>query len=72
VLVECEGVRWPDPIPPARIPSPQGCRVIFDAPRAGVRVTYRFPREVYDEPDWQALDLRVREWIKARSASPFP
>ena len=44
----------------------------FDAPNAGVRVTYRFRREVYDEPDWQALDLRVREWIAARAASPFP
>lgn len=73
LLVQCWGARWPDPIPPGRIPSPpQPCEVTFDAPRAGVRVRYRFPREVYDEPDWQTLDLRVREWIAARAASPFP
>jgi hypothetical protein len=34
-----------------------------------VRVRYSFPREVYDEPDWQALDLRVREWIAERAAA---
>ncbi len=72
LLVECRGERWPDPIPPARIAYAQQCQVTFDAPRAGVRVSYRFPREVYDEPDWQALDRRVREWIAARTASPFP
>ena len=72
LLVECWGARWPDPVPPGRIQSPRICRAAFDTPRAGVRVRYRFPREVYDEPDWQALDLRVREWIAARAASPFP
>lgn len=72
LLVECWGARWPDPVPPGRIQSPQICRAAFDTPRAGVRVRYRFPREVYDEADWQALDLRVREWIAARAASPFP
>ena len=72
LLVECWGARWPDPIPPARIPHPQPCRVTFDAPRAGVRVRYSFRREVYDEPDWQALDLRVREWIAARTVAETP
>jgi hypothetical protein len=72
LLVECRGVRWPDPIPPPRIPYAQTCHVTFDAPRAGVRVIYRFPREVYDEPDWQALDERVREWIAARTVTEAP
>ncbi|WP_343896012.1 hypothetical protein [Craurococcus roseus] len=72
LLVECDTGRWPDPPQPGRGPASHFCRVTFDAPRVGVRVRYRFPREIYDEPDWQALDLRVREWIAARAASPFP
>lgn len=72
LLVECDAARWPDPIPQERSQSAHRCRVNFHAPRAGVRVRYSFRREVYDEPDWQALDLRVREWIRERSASPFP
>lgn len=68
LLVECWGARWPDPIPPARIAYAQQCQVTFDAPRAGGRVRYRFPREVYNEPDWQALYLRVRRWIEERAS----
>jgi hypothetical protein len=29
-------------------------------------------REIYEEPDWQALDLRVREWIAARTLAETP
>jgi hypothetical protein len=67
LLVECWGARWPDPIPPARIPHPQPCQVTFDAPRAGVRVTHRFPREVYDEPDWRRSTCACAKWIAART-----
>jgi hypothetical protein len=39
-----------------------------------VRVTYRyrFQREIHDKPDWQALDLRVLEWIAARTVTEAP
>ena len=67
LLVECWGASWPDPIPPARIPHPQPCQVTFDAPRAGVRVTHRFPREVYDEPDWRRSTCACAKWIAART-----
>lgn len=72
LLVECNDARWSDPIAPGRPRSLHFCTATLNAPRAGVHVIYSFPREVYDEADWQALDLRVREWITARAASPFP
>jgi hypothetical protein len=72
LLVECDTARWPDPVSPGRPRSLHFCAVLFDAPRAGVRVIYSFPREVNDEPDWQALDLRVRGWIAARTVPEAP
>jgi hypothetical protein len=71
LLVECHTARWPNPTPPERIQSPHTCEVNFRLSHAGVAVNYRFPREIFDEPDWQALDLRVRRWIQERTA-PAP
>jgi len=68
LLVDCDSARWPNPTPPERIQSPHTCRVRFHLTHEGVRVIYRFPREIFDEPDWQALDLRVRRWIRERTA----
>ena len=56
LLVACDTTHCPDPIPQGRPRSFHFCGVTFDAPRAGVRVIYSFPREAYDEPDWQALE----------------
>jgi hypothetical protein len=70
LLVECDTARWPNPTPPERIQPPHTCQVSFHLARASVRVTYRFSREIFDEPDWQALDLRVRGWIAARTVTP--
>ncbi|BDG71909.1 hypothetical protein [Roseomonas fluvialis] len=68
LLVECHTARSPNPTPPERIQSPHTCEVNFHLSHAGVAVNYRFPREIFDEPDWQALDLRVRHWIQERTA----
>jgi hypothetical protein len=67
LLVECFTGRWPNPDGPGRVAAPHVCAVSFHLSAADVRVTYRFQREIYDEPDWQALDLRVRKWTAARA-----
>jgi hypothetical protein len=63
--------RAPRPLRPEGSGCPAGARYFFRVDGL-VRVTFRFQREIHDEPNWQALDLRVREWIAERTVTEAP
>lgn len=65
LFVDCSFV-WerPEPVPPPGAGGWTECRVLYRF-RGALDLSYRFYREVFDEPDVPALDLRVRDYVRA-------
>jgi hypothetical protein len=53
----------PEPVPPPRSGGWTECAVLYRF-RGVLDLSYRFYREVFDEPDVPALDLRVRDYVQ--------
>lgn len=65
LFVDCS-FDWerPEPVPPPRSGGWTECAVLYRF-RGALDLSYRFYREVFDEPDVPALALRVRDYVRA-------